>query len=162
MLMITTVIFAHPIKMNTGKLIVNTTTKECQVTLNFFKDDFETALKQTYPQDKININNISKSMQTIIMNYIEKYFEIKVEETPIKWKLKNIENIEKKNVCQVTFTGKLPDYKTSSKLAIRNAVLFSTYKQQSNILHIYIDEHPLITEEFYSVITLRLVPLFFS
>ena len=134
--------------MTTGKLVIDTKEKTCNLSLNFFIDDFESELRKMYPQPPFNYVTPNELMKATIEDYIGDHFGLMIENIVVPLKLKTIKKIEE-NVCQVTFSGKIDDLNSFDVVTIKDVLLFSSFKKQSNILHLVIDNQPARILKFY-------------
>lgn len=139
---------AHPIKMSTGRMEVDSKTESISLLLNFFIDDFEPSIRQLYPQPEFNFEQQSDEMTYSIHDYVQKNLIIKADKDVVGFNLISIKKSED-NVCLVTFNGKHAALKTCDKFTIHNTLLFDIYDKQSNILHIKIDGNRAGILEFY-------------
>ncbi|MBS2100337.1 DUF6702 family protein [Carboxylicivirga linearis] len=145
---------AHPIKITTGKLVVDSDSKSCELTLNFFADDFESTLQKEFPQLPFNYNDPSDEMKSTIDNYVVSQVSVSIDEVVVVFTLKTIALIED-NVCQVTFTGNLAAIDQFETLTIKNTLLFDAFDKQSNILHLYFNGDKVEILQFYPTIPVR-------
>jgi len=141
-------VFAHPIKMSTGKLEIDTEKKLCTITINLFIDDFETAIRKLYPQPPFNFTAQPEIMQNSIADYVMLNISISDNSEPISLKKKSITK-QKSNVCQIIMTGSLNNLVQQSKIVVVNSLLFSSYNKQTNILYVYINGEQTELLKFY-------------
>lgn len=146
---------AHPIKMTTGKLELKTSDKTCQLTLNFFIDDFEGELRKLYPQPSFNYQQPDEVMKGTILSYIQSNFELKINDKPVEFNLVRLEQIDQ-NVCQVRFSGQFQLTGNSNFATIKDKLLFSSFSKQSNILHLIVDNKEPIILQFYPEVPVRI------
>ena len=147
-LLSTITLFAHPIKMTTGRMAINTEKDSLSVSIKFFIDDFEAAIVAFYPQPPFDFKNPSEEMTFAIDDYVQHNFVIKANKTKVPLKMTTVKS-EEENVCEAIFYGKSDQFKTLEFLMIQNTLLFDTYEMQSNILELKIDKEKPQTIEFY-------------
>ena len=141
-------LYAHPIKMTTEKLQIDTKKETCTLTLNFFIDDFESALRKIYPQPAFNYDEPGETMKATVYEYITSNFELKLDDTVVKFDLGSIKKIED-NVCQVTLNGNSANLSEFNLITVKDILLFSSFSKQSNILHVFIDSGSHKIMQFY-------------
>ncbi|MFC0875948.1 DUF6702 family protein [Saccharicrinis sp. FJH2] len=151
-------LYAHPIKMTTGKLQIDTKDKNCILTLNFFIDDFESTLRKIYPQPAFNYDEPGETMKATIYEYITSNFELKLDDTVISFNLESIKKIED-NVCQVTLNGNFTNLSDFNLITVKDVLLFSSFSKQSNILHVFIDNGSHKILQFYPGVPVRIEKL---
>nr|WP_321412716.1 DUF6702 family protein [uncultured Carboxylicivirga sp.] len=145
---------AHPIKMTTGKLEIDVESKSCKLTINFFADDFESALQSEFPQPSFNYDNPQPEMIETIKNYVSGEFLLSVDDKEVKLELLKVKMIEE-NVCQVTFSGDLKTVRLFETVTIKNTLLFDVYNKQSNILHLIFNGDKITILQFYPAAPVR-------
>ncbi|MFA9392643.1 MAG: DUF6702 family protein [Prolixibacteraceae bacterium] len=154
LLIISTVSWAHPIKMTTGKLELNTKDKTCVLTLNFFIDDFKAILKTIYPLPEFDFEHADENMTVAIQDYISRNFDLMIDHKPVSFLVKNIEQIES-NVCQVTLSGNIYSFERFEIATIKDALFFSSFSKQSNILHLIVNKNTPKILQFYKTVPVR-------
>lgn len=155
-LAISAYLLAHPIKMTTGKLQINTIEKTCLLTLNFFIDDFESEMRKIYPQPPFDYDKPDDIMKGTITDYILTNIEFSIDKNSIKLSLNSIEQIES-NVFQITFKGDIKKISAFNLATIKNTLLFSSFSKQSNILHFIVDTNSTQILQFYPSAPVRKV-----
>lgn len=140
LLFLTYSISAHPIKLATGKVHIDISSKHVEVLLNFFIDDFEPAMRQVYPQPSFDYSNQSDIMQITIAGYIQQHLLIQVSDSVTKLKVKSISKLED-NICQVSLEGVNNSIDNGVELSISNTLLFAIYQKQSNMLQVSFDNY---------------------
>lgn len=148
LLLLSSSLWAHPIKMSTGRMEVNTKENTISIVMNFFIDDFESALRVFYPQPPFDFDNPSDVMTFSINDYVRKNLIIKADKSKVDYKLVSLKN-SKENVCQATFKGNNEKLDSCQSISIQNSLLFDTYERQSNILHLKIDSQDTKILEFF-------------
>ena len=147
---------AHPIKMTTGKLEIDTRTKSCILTLNLFSNDFEDALKVIYPVSKFDFEHPDEELFVIIQKYIVTNFELLIDREPVSFEVKNIDQIEE-NVCQVILNGNIGHLDHFEVALVKDALLFSSFSKQTNIIHLIINSNKPQILQFYKNVPVRTV-----
>ena len=155
---ITFTISAHPIKMSTSKLVVNTRDHSYQMTLNLFIDDFEPAIRNIYPQPPLNYANPDETMLASIQDYINKNILVKADENQVTLKIVSIEKIDT-NVCQVKLTGMSSQNSPVKIITIKNTILFQSFSKQTNVVHVVIDGASPKILQFYPDDAIQVIKL---
>ena len=145
---------AHPIKMTTGKLEINTSDKTCFLTLNFFIDDFKDVLKEVYPIPEFDFQHPDEITTETIQKYINLNFDLLINYKPTVFSIEGIEQIEN-NVCQVRLMGDIQAFDHFEIATIKDALLFSSFSKQSNILHLIINNNTPKILQFYKTVSVR-------
>lgn len=137
-LFVNAVLLAHPVKITTGKVQVTTDSSHISVTINFFIDDFESAMRSIYPQPPFDYQLPSDEMLNTISAYLKKNFVVEADKSIINLTIISISKIED-NVCQISLEGLNSLIRSGSTLKITNTLLFSFYKKQSNMIQLSIN-----------------------
>lgn len=156
LVLICTSAFAHPIKMTTGKLQIETQNKTGLLTLNFFIDDFEAALRKLYPQPPFNYTEPDEIMKATISRYVLDNFSLTIDEQTVLLELSSIKKIED-NVCQVAFKCELSGITSFKEFTIKDVLLFESFRKQSNILHVKVNQKTPKILQFYPAMPVRRV-----
>ncbi|MDO3693253.1 hypothetical protein QVZ41_00120 [Wenyingzhuangia sp. chi5] len=147
-------LWAHTIKMTTGKLELNTQNKTCKLTLNFFIDDFESELIKMYPQPPFDYKVPNTQMQETIESYVLNNVSIELNQVLVNLSITSIYKTED-NVCQVIFNGQLNEHQEYDIVTVKNTLLFSSFDKQSNILHVYVDGEKKQIFRFFAGVPVR-------
>lgn len=158
MLTMSMVLIAHPIKMSTGKLEINTTEKTCRLTLNFFIDDFKTALKEKVPMAEFDFQQPGEFLTGTIQQYITDNFGLMLDKQAVSFTIEKIDQIEQ-NVCQLILHGETKNIAQFEVATIKDALLFSSFSKQSNILHLIINNEKPQILQFYKAVPVRKVKI---
>ena len=150
------VLLAHPIKMSTGRIEIDSNTDSVAILINFFIDDFEPAIHAFYPQPPFNFVAPSQEMTFAINNYVQKNLVIMADNKGLKYQLVSVKPY-KENVCQVRFTGTDQMLSTCKSFTIQNTILFDVYEKQSNIMHLKIDGKAVKILEFYPSSAVKII-----
>jgi hypothetical protein len=151
-------IMAHPIKMTTSKLEINSEDKTVFLSINFFIDDFEAALRKLYPQPAFNYSNPDDYLIMTLNNYINKCFRLTADTNVIVFKYYSLSKMEG-NVCQVILLADYAEFKSVKKLTVSNSLLFESYRTQSNILHVFNNSKSSQILQFYPSDDLKVLKL---
>ena len=145
---------AHPIKMTTGKLEINTKEKTCHLTLNFFIDDFTTALKEIYPLPDFDFQQPDDIVTGTILQYINHHFDLNIDSISIAFRIKTVAKIDS-NVAQAQLEGNIQAIDHFVVAEIKDVLLFSIFSKQSNILHVIIDDKDPEILQYYKSVPVR-------
>lgn len=129
------VLFAHPIKMTTGRLFYNEETQQCELLINFFIDDFSAHLTSTY-FTPVTLDYITEDeQQQIITDYIQQ--KVAIYDGGAKKSLTTVScKIIEENVLQVRFICYNFNWNSTNDIKVLNSLLLEAFDNQSNILHI--------------------------
>lgn len=141
-------LFAHPIKMSTGKLTLQSNEKTAKLLINFFMDDFEAEMRKKYPQPPFVYKQPSDEMKLSIQDYIRKNVSVVVQTDEAEISLSKISVIED-NVCQVQLNLDFKKPLKCQEIKVKNALLFDSFEKQSNVVHLIVDDQSHQILQFY-------------
>lgn len=122
---------AHPYYLSVSELEWNSSSKQCEVSVKIFTDDFEEALKQAgTPCDLLRGKSVENSPR--IAAYLEKHLIVRVNGTQIKMKILGYETDTE--ATWVYLEGASPQ--PPVKIEITNDLLYESKKEQVNIMHL--------------------------
>lgn len=153
-----TLLLAHPIKMTTGRLEINTDDKTCLLTLNFFIDDFEKVLQEIYPLPKLDFRHPDEITTETIQLYIIHNFDLLIDKKLVQFSINKIEQIES-NVCQVSLSGDIYSFDQFELATIKNTLFFAAFSKQSNIVHLIINDKSPQILQFYEAVPVRIISM---
>lgn len=126
----------HPFHVSVCEIDYDEKAKVMQITQRLFIDDMETAIKQIDGKQKLNI--LDKAFSPTLDGFFKKYFSKKLSIT-VNGKVLAVtylgHEIEGDAVWCYLETEKVKKIKT---VEIKNELLFETFTDQSNIIHIKI------------------------
>lgn len=121
----------HPYYLSVSDLEWNAESKNCEVSIKFFTDDFEEALKQAgTPCDLLRGKSLENNPR--IAAYVEKHLQIRVNGTPIRLKILGYETDSEATWVFLEGASPMPPV----KVEIRNDLLYESKKEQVNIMHL--------------------------
>ncbi len=128
--------FAHPFYVSISSVDFNPSKKRIEVSCRLFYDDLEVALKNQLGQhiDVIHPKN-KAAADSAISKYIRQNFKININNH-----LRNLQYVGyeiEEDVAWCYF--EVSDVNSISKLDIVNQLLFQDFKNQSNIMHIKVN-----------------------
>ncbi|WP_313368609.1 DUF6702 family protein [Sphingobacterium mizutaii] len=128
--------FAHPFYVSITSVDFNPSKKRVEVSCRLFYDDLEVALKNQLGQhiDVIHPKN-KAAADSAISKYIRQNFKINVNNQPRNLRYVGYEIEEDVAWCYL----EVSDVPAISKLDIVNQLLFKDFKNQSNIMHIKVN-----------------------
>lgn len=128
--------FAHPFYVSITSVDYNPSKKRVEVSCRLFYDDLEVALKNQLGQhiDVIHPKN-KAAADSAISKYIRQNFKINVNNQPRNLRYVGYEIEEDVAWCYL----EVSDVPAISKLDIVNQLLFKDFKNQSNIMHIKVN-----------------------
>ncbi len=129
--------FAHPFYVSITSVDFNPSKKRVEVSCRLFYDDLEVALKNQLGQhiDVIHPKN-KAAADSAISKYIRQNFKINVNNQPRNLRYVGYEIEEDVAWCYL----EVSDVPAISKLDIVNQLLFKDFKNQSNIMHIKVND----------------------
>ena len=123
----------HPIFLSVTEIEHNSKTKGLEISCKIYTDDFETALRKVY-NTKVDLLDVKykTSMNTLVNDYIQKHFAVKVDGKTVQLNFLGFEQQEEgivsfyeaKNVAKVT------------NLEVTNNILYEFKEQQIGIIHV--------------------------
>lgn len=127
---------AHPFYVSITSVDFNPSKKRVEVSCRLFYDDLEVALKNQLGQhiDVIHPKN-KAAADSAISKYIRQNFKINVNNQPRNLRYVGYEIEEDVAWCYL----EVSDVPAISKLDIVNQLLFKDFKNQSNIMHIKVN-----------------------
>lgn len=141
-------IFAHPIKLTTGKLVLHSNSLTGSLVLNFFIDDFEAEMRKMYPQPPFSFKQPTEEMSLSIQDYLRKNVKVWVDGQEGELAVEKLQKIED-NVCQVQANIQFKNALEMKLIKVNNSLLFDSFEKQSNMLHLKVDADPLKILQFY-------------
>ena len=128
--------FAHPFYVSITSVDYNPSKKRVEVSCRLFYDDLEVALKNQLGQhiDVIHPKN-KAAADSAISKYIRQNFKINVNNQPRNLRYVGYEIEEDVAWCYL----EVSDVPAISRLDIVNQLLFKDFKNQSNIMHIKVN-----------------------
>lgn len=128
--------FAHPFYVSITSVDFNPSKKRVEVSCRLFYDDLEVALKNQLGQhiDVIHPKN-KAAADSAISKYIRQNFKININNQPRNLRYVGYEIEEDVAWCYL----EVSDVPAISKLDIVNQLLFKDFKNQSNIMHIKVN-----------------------
>lgn len=128
---------AHPFYVSITSVDFNPSKKRVEVSCRLFYDDLEVALKNQLGQhiDVIHPKN-KAAADSAISKYIRQNFKINVNNQPRNLRYVGYEIEEDVAWCYL----EVSDVPAISKLDIVNQLLFKDFKNQSNIMHIKVND----------------------
>jgi hypothetical protein len=132
MILIYLLLFLHPYHVSVCDVIVNREAKSIQVAQRIFVDDLEIALRKSSKDHAFHLFSDSSQVQKVLSAYVEAHFSLKINGTEASLVFLGYELED--DVLWCYLEAGLEDPLTS--IEITNTLLFSTFRDQQNILHI--------------------------
>jgi len=134
LMLATTGLMAHPIKMTTSKISYDKKTGELVLLINFFIDDFGAHLGKIYHQRNVNLENSGDTEKSMVNAYVSRKVLLKLNHKASLLKLSALNKIDE-NVVQATFRLPCKNLSDLKLLEVSNALLFDAFPEQVNVLH---------------------------
>ncbi len=132
MILIYLLIFLHPYHVSVCDVIVNREAKSIQVAQRIFVDDLEIALRKSSKDNSFHLFGDSSQVQKVLSAYIEAHFSLKTNGREASLVFLGYEMED-----DVLWSYQEADIENRiSSIEINNTLLFSTFRDQQNILHI--------------------------
>jgi hypothetical protein len=121
----------HPYYLSVSELDWNASSKQCEVSVKIFTDDFEEALKQAgTPCDLLRGKAAENNPR--IAAYLDKHLQIRVNGTLIRPKILGYETDTEATWVYLEGASPIPPV----KIEIINDLLYESKKEQVNIIHL--------------------------
>jgi hypothetical protein len=121
----------HPYYVSVSELAWNASSKNCEVSIKIFTDDFEEALKQAgTPCDLLKGKAAENNPR--IFAYLEKHFQVRTNGTTVRLRLVGYETNADATWVYLEGSSSLPP----AKVEITNDILYEVKKEQVNIMHL--------------------------
>jgi len=142
----------HAFYVSVCQIDFNTKTARLEIAIKTFTDDFERALEEV-SKKRLHLGTSREFNGTfeIIKKYLEDHFEIQLNDSPVDLIYLGKEVEIDVTWCYIESTRiSLPNDHSNSqpvtqlptgKIKVTNRILFETFENQSNIVHIRIGEH---------------------
>jgi hypothetical protein len=121
----------HPYYVSVSELDWNTSSKQCEVSVKMFTDDFEEALKLAGTPCDLQKGKAADNNPRIAA-YLEKHLQIRVNGTFIRPKILGYETDSEATWVYLEGASPLPPV----KIEITNDLLYESKKEQVNIMHL--------------------------
>lgn len=123
----------HPFYVSVTEINHNAADKNLEISCKIFTDDFETVLAKNY-NTRVDLWHPKNKEQTdkLITDYIRKHLVIKLDGKPINLEYVGFERENEAvwSYLQVTNVG------APKKVEIMNNILYDTYNEEINIMHV--------------------------
>ncbi len=126
----------HPLHLSVAEAHHNKEEKSLQVSVKLFFDDFESALTHKTGQSVFLCPDSSNSNYELVHEYFSERFNLSVNDKLINFDLLGYE-------CENELVFVYLEYRNVAKiktLSIQNELLFERFLDQTNLLHLYIEE----------------------
>ena len=128
----------HPVHVSLTNIEYNDTKKSYEITLKFFKDDFNKILEKKF-NTSINLHDSSSSPaeEKMVAEYINNHLKISALKNKIISKY-----IVNKQVAKysVWYYLQIPDRKLPKKIKIVNTLMLDLYSDQTNLVIVKVGE----------------------
>ena len=128
---------SHPLYVSVIEIDHNPKTKELEVSVRIFTDDFENTLKK-YSSAHIDLTHPSNKalMDKLVSDYLQKHLQIKVENRPTVMHYLGFQ-VQQESVWSFFEIPNIPSVK---KMDVTTNVLFDYQDKQMNIIHAKVND----------------------
>lgn len=122
---------SHPFYLSLIELNQNTKEQTIEISIRIFADDFEANLAKLYPQQKVDLQNVSNKAinDKLIFDYINKKLQVSTNSQPKKLQYVGYE-IQQESVWIYVETPQVSNIKT---LLANCTIMFDYHEKQINI-----------------------------
>ena len=128
----------HPIHVSVTEIEFDRKQKALEIMMRVFIDDLELTLRNSTGNAQLDILNPPKdvSLDAVMGDYLKKHFEISLDN---QRKAINYLGHEREGEAFIFFI-EVRDVDDWKSITIRNDIIMSTYDDQSNIVHVFVDD----------------------
>lgn len=128
---------SHPLHVSVTEIEMDSKDKRLEIMMRVFVDDFETSVRQKYNQPELDILPLfEQERDKIISRYLNDHFKIWLDSKNQKTSYlgHEIDN------DAFIFYIEVPNVKKWKSIQIHNDIIMHTYSDQSNLVHVTVQE----------------------
>lgn len=128
---------SHPLHVSVTEIEMDNKDKRLEIMMRVFVDDFETSVRQKFNQSELDILPLSEQERDkIISRYLNDHFKIWLDSKNQKTSYlgHEIDN------DAFIFYIEVPNVKKWKNIQIHNDIIMHTYSDQSNLVHVTVQE----------------------
>jgi hypothetical protein len=135
---ITLCFYLHPIHVSVTEIEFDKKDKALEIMMRVFIDDLELSLRNSLNQPELNIltPGNGRSTDDLIRNYIKEHFKLTLDDKPQKIHYLGHERESEAFILYM----EVPDVESWKTVSVLNDIIMSTHNDQSNLVHVYVDE----------------------
>lgn len=128
----------HPIHVSVTEIEFDRKERSLEVMMRVFIDDLELTLRNSTGNEQLDVLKLSErnSLDELVESYLKQHFTISLDE---RRKSMNYLGHEREGEAFIFFI-EVTDVKDWRSITIRNDILMATYDDQSNIVHVFVDD----------------------
>lgn len=129
---------AHPIHVSVTEIEFDRKDRALEIMMRVFIDDLELTLRNTFNKPELDILNPPKgvSYDDLIERYLGDHFRISLDGKAQKTRYLGHE----REGDAFIFYIEAPNVTTWKTISIHNDIIMATYDDQSNLVHVYVDD----------------------
>lgn len=128
----------HPIHVSVTEIEFDRQDRALEIMMRVFMDDFELTLRNTLNQPELDILNPGSgvTIDALAEPYLAEHFRVALDRKPQKTRYLGHE----RDGDVFIFYIEVPDVKDWKTISIHNDIIMGTYDDQSNLVHVYVDD----------------------
>ena len=129
----------HPIHVSVTEIEYDSKEQALEIIMRVFIDDLELSLRNSLGQPDLDILNPKGGLTTdeLVSNYLKNHFKISLDDKPHRIHYLGHEREAEAFIFYIEVTG-VRRWKT---ISIHNDIIMATHDDQSNLVHVYVDEN---------------------
>ena len=129
--------YVHPIHVSVTEIEMDEKDKRLEIMMRVFTDDLELTLRQTTNQPELELLSLSENARDeIVAPYLKSHFKISLDG---KIQKSNYLGHDQEDVALI-FYIEVPNVKKWKNIQIQNDVIMETHADQSNLVHVTVQE----------------------
>jgi hypothetical protein len=137
--LLTVVSYLHPIHVSVTEVDFDRKEQSLQIMMRVFAEDLEITLRNTLNDPELDILEPAGGQTTdrMVDEYLKEHFKISLDGKPQKTKYLGHELEADAFIFYIEVSNVKP-WKT---ISVENDIMMATYGDQSNLVHVYVDDH---------------------
>ncbi len=129
----------HPIHVSVTEIDYDKKDQALEIMMRVFIEDMETTLRNSLNDPDLDILEPGKGTSTdrLANEYLTEHFKISLDGKSQKTKYLGHE----REGDAFIFYIEVPNVKSWKTISVENDIIISTYSDQSNLVHVYVDDH---------------------
>lgn len=131
-------LYLHPIHVSVTEIEFDDKAHALEIMMRVFIDDLELTLRTARNQPDLDLLNPPKGISTddLAQEYLKKHFSISLDDKP-----QTISYLGHEREGEaLIFYIEVKDVKAWTTIGVRNDIIMSTHDDQSNIVHVYVND----------------------
>jgi hypothetical protein len=137
--LLTVAFYLHPIHVSVTEVDFDKKEQSLQIMMRVFVEDLETTLRNTLNDPELDILEPAGDQTTdrLAEAYLNEHFKISLDGKPQKMKYLGHE----READAFIFYIEVSNVKPWKTISVVNDIIMSTYSDQSNLVHVYVDDN---------------------